>query len=75
MSVTGKSGCSKSTLLYILSTMDTDCEGDLLIDNELMRNKKEAQLAKVRNEKIDFVFQFHHLLNEFIVLQNVCFPG
>jgi lipoprotein-releasing system ATP-binding protein len=75
VSVTGKSGCGKSTLLYILSTMDTDYEGELLIDNESMQNKKEAQLAKVRNEKIGFVFQFHYLLNEFSVLRNVMLPG
>ncbi len=75
VAVTGKSGCGKSTLLYILSTMDTDYEGDLLIDGESMRQKKEAQLAKVRNEKIGFVFQFHYLLNEFNVLKNVMLPG
>jgi lipoprotein-releasing system ATP-binding protein len=75
VAVTGKSGCGKSTLLYILSTMDTDYEGDLLIDQELMGDKKEAQLARVRNEKIGFVFQFHYLLNEFTVLRNVMLPG
>lgn len=75
VSVTGKSGCGKSTLLYILSTMDTDYEGELFIDGEPMHNKQEVQLAKVRNEKIGFVFQFHYLLNEFNVLQNVMLPG
>jgi lipoprotein-releasing system ATP-binding protein len=75
VSVTGKSGCGKSTLLYILSTMDTDFEGELLIDKETMLNKKEAQLARIRNEKIGFVFQFHYLLNEFTVLKNVMLPG
>ena len=75
VSVTGKSGCGKSTLLYILSTMDTDYEGELLIDNISMRNKKEAELARIRNEKIGFVFQFHYLLNEFNVLRNVMLPG
>jgi lipoprotein-releasing system ATP-binding protein len=75
VSVIGKSGCGKSTLLYILSTMDTDYEGDLLIDNEIMRNRKEKELARVRNEKIGFVFQFHYLLNEFSVLKNVMLPG
>ena len=63
VSVTGKSGCGKSTLLYILSTMDTDYDGDLLIANEMMRDRREKQLARVRNEKIGFVFQFHYLLN------------
>jgi lipoprotein-releasing system ATP-binding protein len=75
VSVIGKSGCGKSTLLYILSTMDTDFEGDLLIDGISMRNKKEKELALVRNEKIGFVFQFHYLLNEFSVVKNVMLPG
>jgi lipoprotein-releasing system ATP-binding protein len=75
VSITGKSGCGKSTLLYILSTMDTDYEGELLIDNETMTGKKEAGLARIRNEKIGFVFQFHYLLNEFSVLKNVMLPG
>jgi lipoprotein-releasing system ATP-binding protein len=75
VAVTGKSGCGKSTLLYILSTMDTDYTGDLLIDNVLMRDKTEPDLARIRNEKIGFVFQFHYLLNEFSVLKNVMLPG
>jgi lipoprotein-releasing system ATP-binding protein len=75
VSIIGKSGCGKSTLLYILSTMDTEYEGDLLIDGISMRNKKENELALVRNEKIGFVFQFHYLLNEFSVLKNVMLPG
>jgi len=74
-SIIGRSGCGKSTLLYILSTMDTDYEGDLKIDGTSMRPKKEVDLAKVRNEKIGFVFQFHYLLNEFSVLRNVMLPG
>lgn len=75
VSVVGKSGCGKSTLLYILSTMDTDYTGELYIDNELLTNQKSNRLAAVRNEKIGFVFQFHYLLNEFNVLQNVMLPG
>ena len=75
VSVIGKSGCGKSTLLYILSTMDTDYEGELLIDKISMKNKTEKELARIRNEKIGFVFQFHYLLNEFSVLQNVMLPA
>ena len=75
VSVVGKSGCGKSTLLYILSTMDTEYEGNLLIDGESMRMKNEAFLARVRNEKIGFVFQFHYLVNEFTILHNVMLPG
>jgi len=75
VSVVGKSGCGKSTLLYILSTMDTDYEGQLLIDNISMTGRSEPDLAHVRNEKIGFVFQFHYLLNEFTALRNVMLPG
>lgn len=75
VSIIGKSGCGKSTLLYILSTMDTDYEGELYIHNSLMTNKSQDELAKVRNEQIGFVFQFHYLLNEFSVLKNVMLPG
>lgn len=75
VSVIGKSGCGKSTLLYILSTMDTDFEGELLIDGITTKGKSEADLAFIRNEKIGFVFQFHYLLNEFSVLKNVMLPG
>jgi lipoprotein-releasing system ATP-binding protein len=75
VSVIGKSGCGKSTLLYILSTMDTDYQGELLIDDEKMTGLKEKDLARVRNEKIGFVFQFHYLLNEFSVLENIMLPG
>lgn len=75
VSVVGKSGCGKSTLLYILSTMDTDYEGQLLIDDIALTGKSEPELAHVRNEKIGFVFQFHYLLNEFTALRNVMLPG
>jgi lipoprotein-releasing system ATP-binding protein len=75
VSLTGKSGCGKSTLLYVLSTMDTDYDGELLIDSEEMPKNNEAFLARIRNEKIGFVFQFHYLLNEFNVLKNVMLPG
>lgn len=75
VSIIGKSGCGKSTLLYILSTMDTSYEGELLLDGISMNDKKDEELAMVRNEKIGFVFQFHYLLNEFNNLQNVMLPG
>ncbi|MBL0339690.1 MAG: ABC transporter ATP-binding protein [Bacteroidetes bacterium] len=75
VSVTGKSGCGKSTLLYILSTMDTDYDGELFIDSISMKKRNGMELARVRNEKIGFVFQFHYLLPEFTVLRNVMMPG
>jgi lipoprotein-releasing system ATP-binding protein len=55
--------------------MDTDYEGELWIDGQSMLKQKESELARVRNEKIGFVFQFHYLLDEFTVLENVMMPG
>ena len=70
----GPSGCGKSTLLYVLSTMDTEYEGQLLIDQEEMPKKNEPFLAKIRNEKIGFVFQSFNLLPRTTVLRNVMLP-
>lgn len=75
VSVMGKSGCGKSTLLYILSTMDTSYQGKLLIDQQVVTSKPAGYLSQIRNEKIGFVFQFHYLLTEFSVLENVMVPG
>ena len=75
VSVMGRSGCGKSTLLYILSTMDTDYEGELYLDGQALQGRPAEDLARVRNEKIGFVFQFHYLIGEFTVLQNVLLPG
>ncbi|CAG5081912.1 ABC transporter ATP-binding protein [Parvicella tangerina] len=75
VSVMGKSGCGKSTLLYILSTMDTDYEGELFLNDELISDKTHEELARIRNEMIGFVFQFHYLLPEFTVLENVMLPA
>ena len=75
VSITGKSGCGKSTLLYILSTMDTDYTGELHIDGEPASHASPTRLARIRSEKIGFVFQFHYLLPEFSVLHNVMLPG
>lgn len=75
VSIMGKSGCGKSTLLYILSTMDTDYEGELHINGELVTNKHHNELSVIRNKEIGFVFQFHYLLSEFTVLENVMLPA
>ena len=75
VSIMGKSGCGKSTLLYILSTMDTNYEGQLWLDGTLVTGKDPTYLSQLRNEKIGFVFQFHYLLNEFTVLENVMIPA
>ena len=75
VSMVGRSGSGKSTLLYVLSTLDTDFKGELLIDQERATNKSDKELARIRNEKIGFVFQFHYLWNEFTVLENVMLPA
>jgi len=75
VSIMGKSGCGKSTLLYILSTMDSDYEGDLYLNNDLLTGDSRNKLSYVRNKHIGFVFQFHYLLSEFTVLENVMLPA
>ncbi|NJB72187.1 lipoprotein-releasing system ATP-binding protein [Saonia flava] len=74
-SIMGKSGSGKSTLLYILSTMDTDYEGKLFLNEELITGKAHQELSRIRNKHIGFVFQFHYLLSEFSVLENVMLPA
>ncbi len=74
-SIMGKSGSGKSTLLYILSTMDTDYEGELFLNEELITGKPNKDLSQIRNRHIGFVFQFHYLLSEFTVLENVMLPA
>lgn len=75
LSLVGKSGCGKSTLMHVLSTMDTDYEGELIISNERLTGKSQNELAAFRNAHIGFVFQFHYLLPEFTVLQNLMIPA
>lgn len=74
-SIMGKSGCGKSTLLYVLSTMDTDYTGELYLDKQLITGKSHKELSRIRNKHIGFVFQFHYLLSEFSVLENVMLPA
>ncbi|WP_282116111.1 ABC transporter ATP-binding protein [Cellulophaga baltica] len=74
-SIMGKSGSGKSTLLYILSTMDTEYTGDLYLNNELITGKNQKELSQIRNKYVGFVFQFHYLLSEFTVLENVMLPA
>jgi lipoprotein-releasing system ATP-binding protein len=75
VSIMGKSGCGKSTLLYILSTMDTDYTGELLLGGDNVTDRDHDELARIRNAEIGFVFQFHYLLPEFSVLDNVMLPA
>lgn len=75
VSIMGKSGCGKSTLLYILSTMDTEYSGKLYLKEQLLNGQNGTQLARIRSESIGFIFQFHYLLSEFTILQNVMLPA
>lgn len=75
LSLTGKSGSGKSTLLYVLSTMDRDYEGKLIINGQMLTGRSLNELAAFRNEHIGFVFQFHYLLTDFSVLDNVMLPA
>ena len=72
--IIGVSGSGKTTLLNIMGTLDFPTSGDVLIDGKLVNNMTKGQLARLRNETIGFVFQFHHLLPEFTALENVLMP-
>tara|TARA_S200000501_G_scaffold200008_1_gene188212 strand:- start:1108 stop:1788 length:681 start_codon:yes stop_codon:yes gene_type:complete len=74
ITITGQSGSGKSTLLNILGSLDRPDFGEVLIDGVNIFNLNNNELAKLRNEKIGFVFQFHHLLSEFTSLENVLMP-
>ena len=73
--IIGESGSGKSTLLNVLSSLDKFDSGKLLIENENIRYLNEKKLSSFRNEKIGFIFQFHHLLPEFTALENVLIPA
>ncbi len=75
VSIIGKSGAGKSTLLHILGTLDKPDVGHLEICDQNITTLNEKQLALFRNKNIGFVFQFHHLLQEFTALENVCIPA
>ena len=75
IAVIGQSGVGKSTLLHILGTLDHPTSGRVFFKGEDVFTRSSAELAKLRNEGIGFVFQFHHLLPEFSSLENVMMPG
>ena len=78
VAISGASGAGKTTLLNILSTLDrpdVNNSSSLFIDNHEVFNLKENELANLRNQKIGFVFQFHELIPELNVLENICLPG
>lgn len=74
IAIVGTSGAGKSTLLHVLGALDRPTKGRVVIDGEVLEGKAEEALAGIRNRKVGFVFQFHHLLREFSALENVMMP-
>ncbi len=74
ISIMGSSGAGKSTLMHILGTLDKSDEGELEVEGVNINELNDQQLSEFRSQKMGFVFQFHHLLNEFTVLENVLMP-
>ena len=75
VSIVGASGAGKSTLLHILGTLDTPDKGSIFLRDKPIHTLKGKSLAAFRNRHIGFIFQFHHLLPEFTVLENICIPA
>jgi lipoprotein-releasing system ATP-binding protein len=75
VSIVGKSGTGKSTLLHILGTLNRADKGELIIDQVNTGQLSSRELASFRNKKLGFIFQFHHLLDEFNALENIMIPA
>jgi lipoprotein-releasing system ATP-binding protein len=75
IALVGPSGVGKSTLLHLLGALDRPTSGEVEIDGQAVSSLTSDQLAEIRNRKIGFVFQFHHLLPEFTALENVLMPA
>jgi lipoprotein-releasing system ATP-binding protein len=74
VAITGPSGSGKSSLLYLLGLLDRPSEGELYVEGRHTAHLAENEIAEVRLAKIGFVFQYHFLLPEFSVLENVALP-
>jgi lipoprotein-releasing system ATP-binding protein len=72
ISIVGPSGAGKSTLLHLIGTLDKPTGGEVIFDGENISRLSTNELAKFRNTRIGFIFQFHHLLPEFSAVENVC---
>ena len=74
ISIIGASGSGKSTLLHVLSSLDRADSGDIILDNLFLSEINENELCKIRLRKIGFIYQFHHLINELTVKENIALP-
>ncbi len=74
IAVVGASGAGKSTLLHILGALDRPSAGEVSLDGQSLSALNDQDLSRLRNSKVGFVFQFHHLLREFSALENVMMP-
>lgn len=74
VAIVGSSGAGKSTLLHLLGALDRPSGGDVLLEGRSYAGVSDQDLAEIRNRKLGFVFQFHHLLREFSALENAMFP-
>lgn len=73
-SIIGQSGSGKSTLMNIMGTLDKPTDGEVFINGRDIKTLNKEKLAELRNETIGFIFQFHYLLPEFSVVENVLMP-